>query len=98
MHRRAERRREDEHRGSSSERGYDSRWQKARRTYLASHPLCVRCEGEGRVVAAKVVDHVVPHRGDWALFWDEDNWAALCETHHNAKTAREDGGWGNHRV
>jgi 5-methylcytosine-specific restriction protein A len=45
------------------------------------------------VVAATVVDHVVPHRGDAALFWDEVNWAALCKRCHDAKTARE-GRWG----
>ena len=23
---------------------------------------------------AEVVDHIVPHRGDGKLFWDEGNW------------------------
>ena len=35
----------------------------------------IRCappaEAQGRVVPATVVDHVVPHRGDQKLFWDE---------------------------
>jgi 5-methylcytosine-specific restriction protein A len=42
-----------------------------------------------------VVDHIIPHRGDQALFWDEENWQPLCLVCHNAKTAREDGGFGN---
>jgi len=42
-----------------------------------------------------VVDHIVPHRGDRALFWDTSNWQPLCKPHHDAKTAREDGGFGN---
>jgi 5-methylcytosine-specific restriction protein A len=44
------------------------------------------------VVLATVVDHIVPHRGDQRLFWDEANWAALCKPCHDAKTARE-GRW-----
>jgi 5-methylcytosine-specific restriction protein A len=40
-----------------------------------------------------VVDHVVPHRGDPVVFWDQDNWRALCKRCHDAKTAREDR-WG----
>jgi 5-methylcytosine-specific restriction enzyme A len=57
----------------------------------------VDCEAEGDVVPATVVDHVKPHRGDAALFWDKSNWAGRCETHHNRKTASEDGGFGNAR-
>ena len=83
----------DRQRPSASRRGYGPRWRKARRIYLARHPLCTACEAAARVVPATVVDHVVPHRGDAALFWDEGNWAALCKQCHDAKTARE-GRWG----
>lgn len=97
-----ERRRErqkqfDAQRGSARERGYDSRWAKARRTYLAEHTLCVECLKRGAYVEATVVDHIIPHKGDQKLFWDTKNWQSLCATHHNQKTAREDGGWGNPR-
>jgi 5-methylcytosine-specific restriction protein A len=89
---RASRREYDQHRGSAAERGYDNRWRRARLTFLASHPLCSgphsQCEQAGIVSAATVVDHVVPHRGDEQLFWDESNWAALCERCHNVKTAQ----------
>lgn len=73
-------------RGSAAQRGYGARWQKARLLFLAQHPLCVHCDREGRVTAANVVDHVVPHRGNEVLFWDESNWMALCKTHHDRKT------------
>ena len=43
---------------------------------------------------ACVVDHLVPHRGDRLLFWDASNWQSLCESCHNRKTARADGGFG----
>lgn len=82
-------------RPSASDRGYDWRWRKARDSYLAKHPLCVECVREGRTVAATVVDHIEPHKGDQVKFWDQGNWQSLCKTHHNVKTAREDGGFGN---
>ncbi|MBM3114561.1 HNH endonuclease [Jeongeupia naejangsanensis] len=91
-------RRYDQLRGTSAQRGYGSRWQKARATYLRSHPFCVACAARHRLVPANVVDHVVPHRGDQTLFWDTNNWQPLCKSCHDAKTAREDGGLGNRRL
>jgi 5-methylcytosine-specific restriction enzyme A len=83
----------DRQRPSAARRGYGPRWRRARAAYLAQHPLCAACQVLGRVVPATVVDHVVPHRGDAARFWDEANWAALCKRCHDAKSARE-GRWG----
>ncbi len=79
----------DERRGSAAERGYGWRWQKARAAWLRVHPLCASCEKEGRTTAARVVDHVVPHRGDRKLFWDKENWQSLCTPCHDRKTAEE---------
>lgn len=79
----------DQHRGSARARGYTTAWEKARKAYLAMHPLCVQCHAEHVVRAATVVDHITPHRGDMALFWDaQGNWQALCREHHDRKTAR----------
>lgn len=85
----------DKWRGTSSQRGYDGRWRKARVTYLRRHPLCVECNKTGRLTPATVVDHIKPHKGDQKLFWSVDNWQSMCKAHHDAKTAREDGGFGN---
>lgn len=81
----------DKERPSAAKRLYGYRWQKASKLYLRSHPLCVDPHGEhrGRPVVATVVDHIVPHRGDLALFWDSDNWQSLCKPCHDRKTARE---------
>ena len=76
---------------STSERGYTARWQRARLVFLAEHPLCVYCEREQRVTASTVVDHIVPHEGDMALFWDADNWQALCKPCHDVTKRREEG-------
>ena len=77
-------------RPSAESRGYNSRWRKVRATYLRKHPLCVRCMADGRYVKATVVDHIVPHRGDPKLMWDESNYQALCKKCHDKKTWTED--------
>ena len=50
------------------------------------HPLCAFCQAEGKVVPATVVDHIIPHRGDQRLFWDQTNWESLCKGCHDKKT------------
>lgn len=41
-------------------------------------------------MAATVVDHIIPHKGDQYLFWDRSNWQPLCKLCHDRKTATED--------
>jgi 5-methylcytosine-specific restriction endonuclease McrA len=83
----AERRaRAEARRPSARERGYDSKWDAARKAYLALHPHCVRC-GQ----PANVVDHITPHKGDQKLFWRRSNWQALCASPcHNKHKQREE--------
>lgn len=84
----------DRGRGTAHQRGYDAKWTKARDAFLDQHPLCVECSKKDYINPATVVDHIIPHKGDKVLFWDETNWQPLCETHHNIKTATEDrGSW-----
>ncbi|ASS66565.1 HNH endonuclease signature motif containing protein [Paenibacillus sp. RUD330] len=90
-----DRHRYDRERGSASKRGYDARWRAARADYLKRHPMCLYCYQRGIVTAATVVDHIIPHKGDKALFWDTRNWQPLCKSCHDSKTVREDGGFGN---
>lgn len=37
------------------------------------------------------VDHIVDHKGDCELMWDESNLQALHQRCHSVKTARENG-------
>lgn len=46
------------------------------------------CAKVGVDRAAEVVDHIVPHKGDLSLFWNQENWQSLCEPHHNRDKAR----------
>lgn len=93
-HKQLERKELDARRGTAHERGYTGAWQKARAGFLRSHPLCAAHATKGETVAALVVDHIVPHKGDRVLFWDYGNWQALCKPCHDYKTATQDGGFG----
>lgn len=75
---------------TAAERGYGSKWQKARASYLAANPVCCRCETNGRIVAATVVNHRVPHKGDRKLFWDRKNWEPVCKPCHDGTIQREE--------
>lgn len=90
-----QKREQEQRRETSCRRMYGYKWQRARQAYLRKHPLCVHCQAEGRTTPAMVVDHITPHKGSYQLFWDQSNWQGLCVPHHNRKTAREDGGFGN---
>lgn len=79
----------DRMRGGADARGYNAEWRRARKAFLKEHPLCVGCMFKGRLAPATVVDHIIPHRGDKRLFWDEHNWQALCKNCHDQKTGHE---------
>lgn len=76
-------------RGSARERGYSAAWDRASKSFLAHNPLCRDPFGlhpMGRM--ATLTDHIVPHRGDRARFWDTTNWQPLCGECHGVKTGR----------
>ena len=56
---------------------------------LMREPWCRECARRGVRTKATVVDHVQPHRGDWACFTDRAKLQSLCKPCHDRKTARE---------
>jgi 5-methylcytosine-specific restriction protein A len=73
-------------------------WKGLRLQQLNKEPLCRSCEAQGRVTAATVADHIKPHRGDPALFFDPDNLQSLCDEepwrcHSSAKQSEESLGY-----
>lgn len=80
----------------------NSRWRKARLTYLQRNPFCVMCKQQGKYGLATVVDHIIPHKLEQALlsknptaiktaqqlFWKSSNWQSLCGTHHSSTKQR----------
>jgi 5-methylcytosine-specific restriction enzyme A len=92
----AHRQQVDTHRGSSSKRGYNYRWQIASKAFLKLHPYC-QCpthQGKADSPLATCVDHIIPHKNDKVLFWSRANWQAMSKECHDRKTAAEDGGFG----
>lgn len=77
--------RHDARRPSARARGYDGEWQRERAAYLRLNPVCRRCPAP-----ATVVDHIQPHKGNKALFWNRANWQPLCKPcHDRAKQSEE---------
>jgi len=77
-------------RPSAKERGYDSRWRKRSKLFLKAHPLCEECLRQDKITPSTVVDHIISHRGDEKLMWDNCNWQALCKRCHDRKTGKFD--------
>lgn len=73
-----------------------ARWVKMRARQLKKNPFCSDYFGDhgGSLVVANTADHIIPHKGDEVLFWDEDNLQSMCRTCHNKKTVKEEGGFG----
>lgn len=68
------------------------RWREKRRRQLDREPLCRECRKEHKLTQATEVDHIVPHKGDKTLFFDDHNLQSLCHKCHSIKTARENAG------
>jgi|GEM_PF-736630 len=73
----------DRRRGSARERGYTTRWDKASAGHIRNNPLCRYCDLGGEVKPAEVTDHLYPHRGDQAVFWNRTYWIGSCTTCHS---------------
>ena len=65
-----------------------ARWRRLRATVQRRQPACALCHAEGRTVLGTEVDHIEPHQGDVARFWDVANLQNLCKTHHAQKTRK----------
>lgn len=88
----------DQQRGHARARGYSRRWEARAAAFKGKYPLCgmrpddqapvmSRCAELGLVTPGEHVDHMVPHKGDQGLFWDErGNWQTLCRACHSRKT------------
>lgn len=59
-------------------------WETQSREFRRTNPFCKFCELRGETCQAEVVDHIIPHRGDKALFFDLSNWQSLCAHCHNS--------------
>jgi 5-methylcytosine-specific restriction protein A len=54
-------------------------WLSSRSRFLTVNPKCNFCG-----VKSTIVDHITPHKGDWVLFMNQNNWQALCKLCHDS--------------
>lgn len=78
----------DEQRGTRTERGYDNQWLRFAKRFLADHPLCDDCMGQGRIEPAVEVHHKSKLKDFPQLKYDQGNLSGLCKSCHRARTAR----------
>jgi hypothetical protein len=71
-------------------RWYDlHRWTMRSKQQIHDHPLCAKCLERGRVTAAEVADHIIPHKDDYELFWF-GSLQSLCHPCHNITKKQEE--------
>lgn len=69
--------------------------ERLRPAQLLREPFCRECARQyppsdpRHRTPATVVDHIVPHCGEWDVFIDSTNLQSLCKRHHDIKTAQE---------
>lgn len=66
-------------------------WLALRASHLAEHPLCVHCDGQGRLRLATVVHHKIERLSDSSLALDPDNLESVCNPCHTAYHKRRKG-------
>lgn len=71
------------------------RWRKLRQKILVRDAYT--CQRTGAVCIGKhpdpnspVVDHIHPHRGDEALFWDEANLQTVSKAYHDSEKQKQE--------
>jgi len=64
-------------------------WRAVRRAVLIEQPLCERHLRRGEIIAATVVNHCTPHRGNWGLFIGGP-FEAVCKACHDSEIQREE--------
>lgn len=64
-----------------------ARWKRIRKVQLASEPLCRMCAQQGKTTAARIVDHIEPHRGDPLRFYTSEL-QSLCKPCHDSHKQR----------
>ena len=72
-------------------------WQRLRRRiFVRDRYICAicgsLCTGQGRSKRAPIADHIIPHKGNRALFWNEENIQTLCYSCHSRHKQRQEAG------
>jgi 5-methylcytosine-specific restriction enzyme A len=88
-HRKAEYRKQDQRRSSSTQRGYDADWRRVRDWKRATDPLCEQCWKDGTITPMAEVHHIIPIAVDRSRRLDVTNLVSLCKACHSRITMQE---------
>jgi 5-methylcytosine-specific restriction enzyme A len=82
----------EERRPSARARGYDGKWQRESKAFLAlpENRLCACGCGQ----PADMVDHRIAHKGDMRLFWNRANWQPMTRRCNTRKAIAAEGAFG----
>ena len=69
-----------------------TRWRRRRKAQLGAEPLCRYCASLGYITAARVADHIEPHKGDELLFFEGELQSLCTHCHNSVKAEKERGG------
>jgi len=72
----------------------EAAWHRRARRQLQCEPLCAMCLSEGRIIAAKIADHITPHRNDPHAFWTGQLQSLCANCHESRKKFVEHRGYG----
>ena len=78
-------------RSPETRKHYVYKWRKIRKEFLAMHPFCELCRGQGKVTQATLVHHITATR--YGGTDDEENLMALCQRCHSHLHARQGDRW-----
>lgn len=77
--------------GERVKQWYDTpQWRELRRKHLLRYPYCNCPQHRGKRVRANIVDHIEPHHGNEALFWDQNNLQSLTKECHDGPKRRKE--------
>jgi 5-methylcytosine-specific restriction protein A len=76
------------HDRTTTERGYGWDWQQFRIQFIAQHPLCADCAGEGIVSPTEDIHHLTKIKHAPHMRLDDENLLPLCKRHHRMRTAK----------
>ena len=95
-HQRTENKRyERYYRQPETKRRYGTKWQRIRKQYAQSHPLCEQCFDNGIYVPVEEVHHIKPLSEGGTH--DADNLISLCRSCHARLHAQRGDRWHRHR-
>lgn len=75
---------------------YGRAWKRIRDRYAATHPLCERCQQEGKLVPMAEVHHKLPLSEGGTH--NTDNLIALCKSCHSKIHAKSGERWNKKRI